>query len=278
MQQIRGLQGNIATISGIKAPHMQPMTSLCRDRLENLCSLAQGFDLSWSFSAQGVEKRALFFLPATSTAQSALTVAAGLLGFDDLGLQEFAEATTGADALGMTLSHNGSVRLYLQYWDALAAQVDQGDLTPAPLYLGLKRLAGGRARRDVYFCLPMAPESEYRPELETALLTFGAAEVPVANLLDQLTPETCIWTRTQGAGRQSWLATVRRAQIQSQDVIDALAPIANRDGVDHVIAALRKGALLHIAGGQDEIKGSFLTFYVETDQSGMQAFLQDLTV
>lgn len=274
LQQIRGLQEDKAKPFWMKVPHMQPLTSACRDRLERLISLAQGFDRSWSFSAQDMEERALFFMPATQPAQQALETAAATLGFETAGLQDFQHATAGADALGLTLSKNGSVRLYTQYWDALAAQVQQGDLTPAPLYLGLKRLAGGRARRDVYYCLPMAPQTEYRPQIETALLAFGAAAGPVHRLLDQLTPETCIWTRTQGAGRQSWLATVRRAQIAAQDVIDALAPVATRAGVPEVIAALRKGALLHIAGGQDDIKGTFLTFYVETDQTGLREFLQ----
>ncbi len=245
--------------------------------LKQLADLAEGFDRSWSFSVDGVEERALFFLPASRDALEALVFAANALGFDAAGVDEYRTALPGADAIGLTVSRNGSLRLYAQYWQQLAAQVSRGDLTPAPLYLGIKRYAGGGARRDTYFCLPLAPESEYRPELEMGLAAFGAQPRAVKRLLDALTPETCIWTRTQGVGRSSWLATVRRANLAAEDVIEALAPVANRVGVPSVIDALGQGDLLHIAGGDDSIKGRFLTFYVETDRAGMTDFLNGMS-
>lgn len=246
--------------------------------LARLTDMAEGFDLSWSFSKHGYEERALFFLPATLTARDNLIAAAQVLGFDRAEIAAFVAALPGADALGLTLSRSGSVRLYLQYWDELSKRIAHGNTAPAPLYLGLKRFADGSARRDLYYCLPLAPEAEYRPDIETALQAFGADLLGIEMLFAQLSPETCIWTRTQGEGRQSWLATVRRAHLRPQDVINALAPVAQRAGVQAVIEALRKGALLHIAGGTDAKKGEFLSFYVETDRQGMSQFMQGLAL
>lgn len=243
-----------------------------------LSDLAEGFDRSWSFSANGFEERALFFLPATHAAHEALIATATALNFAPAGLADFNAALPDADAIGLALSRSGSVRLYLQYWDVMTRRIKAGDVNPAPLYLGIKRFAGGAARRDTYYCLPLAPESEYRPEMEAALLNFGAEAKAVTQLLDQLSPETCIWTRTQGADRTSWLATVRRAGLPSPDVANALRPVSARPGVQAVIDALESGSLLHIAGGEDSQKGAFLTFYVETDRNGMTQFTQDLTV
>ena len=239
--------------------------------LARLVTLAEGFDRSWSFSEAGVEERALFFLPLAA-APTLREVAQGL-GFEAPGLAEFDAALPGADAIGFTIAERGSLRLYLQYWDAMAARVAAGDLSPGPLYLGIKQFEDGRARRDVYHCLPLAPQEEYRPEIEAALIGFGADAQAVAGLLGRLSPEACIWTRTQNAGRTSWLATLRRADIPSQLLIEALSPIADRAGVGDVIAALRRGAPLHIAGGTDAGKGQFLTFYVESDASEMAHFL-----
>lgn len=238
-----------------------------------LLDLSQGFDRSWSFGANGVERRALFFLPPTNDALSVMIDTAKSLGFDSGIADEIKNVAAGADAIGMAISENGSVRLYAQYWDLMAARVEAGDLSPTPLYLGLKQYPDGSNRRDVYFCLPLAPTDEYIPVISEAMTTFGCDADAVSRLLGPLTPELCIWTRTQGEGRSSWLATVRRAEMDSQDMHDALCPISNRTGISEVRAALEVGQLLHIAGGTDSNKGDFLTLYVETDRDGMQKFL-----
>lgn len=247
-----------------------------RARLDALLPLAEGFDRSWSFSAAGVEARALFFLPPTRPALTGLLAAAEGLDMSEATIAGFRAALPGADALGLTLSQGRSVRLYLQYWERMVQRVLAGDLAPAPLYLGFKQFPDGTARTDVYHCLPMAPEAEYRPVLEAALTGFGCAPEAVARLLEPLTPDRCIWTRTEGVGRASWLATLRRSEIPAGDLAAALAPVADRAGVPELLAALEDGAPLHIAGGEDGRKGAFLTFYVETGARAMTHFLDRL--
>lgn len=239
-----------------------------------LVERAQGFDRSWSFGQDGVEVRALLFMPPS--AASALWQAAGDLGFAASGQAEFEAALPGADAIGLTLARGGSLRLYLQYWDLMAARVAAGDLSPGPLYLGIKRFADGGARRDVYHCLPMAPEVEYRPEIAAAMARFGAEPEATAALLARLTPETCIWTRTEAPGRRSWLATVRRAGLGGADLARALLPVAARPGVADLLAALGRGASLHIAGGHDARKGDFISFYVEAERPEVESCLRSL--
>lgn len=244
-----------------------------------LFDLAHGYDLSWSFGLRAgrwsVERRALFFLPPGAETLAALIPAARALGMDEAALARFRLAMPGADALGLTVAEGGaSVRLYLQWWDQMAARVAAGDTGPGLLYLGIKKLAGGVPRDDRYICLPLAPRAEYEPELAAGLTEFGISADDTAALLSPLSPERILWTRSQGAGRDAWLVTLRDAPLPQDRLIAALRALPpSRPGRDALCAALERGALLHIAGGHDTTKGRFITLYVETDAAGMTDFL-----
>lgn len=241
--------------------------------LLDLADLAVGFDQSWSFGTTEVDRRALFFLPPTPEAQAALLAAATALGFDEPALARFHEFAPGCDAIGMALSQSGSVRLYLQYWNRVVARVLTGDLTPAPLYTGIKRWPGGEGREDSYICHPLAPEPEWHPKMAAAMAAFGCAASEVDQFLAPLTPENAIWTTIQNPQRQSWLMSLHRAEPDAATLIRALEPVAQREGVSEIIAALHEGSPLHLAGGDDGRKGQFLSLYVECDRSAMLRFI-----
>ena len=256
---------------------MNDLSPMAVDGLVELADLAVGFDRSWSFAARGLDRRALFFLPASAEAQDALLHTAGLLGFDAAGLDAFRDALPGADAIGMTLSQGGSVRLYLQYWQQMGARVVAGDLSPGPLYLGIKRWPGGGGRSDSYVCTPLAPAGDWSPVLTGALQNFGCDPAAVTRFLAPLTAENGIWTRVENTERRSWLMSMHRAEPDPKALIAALAPVATREGVREVIAALVAGAPLHLAGGIDANKAEFFSMYVECDRAEMLRFIVRLS-
>lgn len=191
----------------------------------------------------------------------------------ETGLKSFLSDAQFADALGVTLTDNGSHRLYAQYWDQLVRDVENGDLSPKPLYVGWKHYAGGAFRQDVYVCAPLASRSVYWSILEPALRDFGFKADALEKLSEAFTPETMIWCQTANSGRNAWLATVRRADLPEGLMVDALSHLTDRGGVPALRTALEKGPLLHIAGGEDEQKGHFLTFYVSVDRAAISDFL-----
>lgn len=246
-----------------------------RADLDALLRRAMAFDRSWTFAEDGgVDRRTLFFHAASPADAALLQRAALALGLDAEAVALWRAHLPGSDALGLTVNAAGSsVRLYTQHWQALAARVEAGDLSPFPLYRGFKRLAGGLRRDDVYHCLPLAPRAEFWPEIATALANFGLPVARMETIFAPLTPEACIWTRTAGAGRRSWLATLRRADLDQAALADALDALPPRPGLAEVTASLRNARLLHLAGGEDATKGRFLTFYTEATAAEVADFL-----
>lgn len=261
------------------------LSSFARRSLEALLPHAAGFERSWSFGSTGAgmasdtagrfDRRGVLFLPATAEAVAAICDAGRALGMTQAGTEAFRRALPQADAIGLGIAQSGSVRLYLQYWERIARRVRAGNRGNALLYLGIKEYPGGLTRTDRYICRPLAPQSLYQPVIGAALRAFGCPDQPVQALLRPLTPERCIWTAITNPARRSWLATIRRADIPAQALAAALRPLGT-PGAGEIVAALEHGKPLHIAGGKDDRKGSFLTLYVSTDAAGLQAFLEDM--
>lgn len=241
-----------------------------------LTEAADAVERSWSLSQAGVERRALVFFDATDAAVGLIADAAEMLGVAPALVAAWQRALPGADAIGLALRDDlRSVRLYTQYWTALVAQVRGGRDGPAPLYAGFKALPDGSARIDSYICWPGAPRAEYMPEIAGALDAFGADRAAVEAAFAPLTPEACIFTRTKGEGRTSWLATLRRAALPPATMAAALTGVTSdlSEGAE-IDAALNTRTLLHIAGGQDTVKGRFLTLYTETDAADLVDFIR----
>lgn len=195
----------------------------------------------------------------------ALAEAAVALGFPQGLLAGWSKALPGADAIGLAVNREGSsVRLYVQYWEAVRALVEAGQAGPLPLYAGFKALSGGVLRTDAYLCHPAAPREVFWPPMRDGLARLGVAPDLAEAAFAPLTAGNCIFTETQSDGRASWLATVRRAELDSGAVARCLAPLAAR--AEGMAAALAAGAApVHLAGGEDGTKGAFLTVYLEAE-------------
>ena len=242
-----------------------------------LTEAADAVERSWSLSQGGVERRALAFFDATDAAVGLLSDAAEVLGVPQTLIAAWQRALPGADAIGLALRDDlKSVRLYTQYWDTVVARVRAGQEGPCPLYAGFKALPDGSARIDSYICLPNAPRAEFMPEIDSALTAFGANPEALDAVFRPLTPEACIFTRTRAPHRDSWLATLRRAELSPASMATALSGVT--DGLTdepEIAQAVRSRRLLHLAGGEDAVKGRFLTLYTETDPADLADFIRE---
>lgn len=245
---------------------------------ELIAALARDADAcerSWSLTATETEERALFFFDASTDAAQKLAEAAVQLGLGKSLLEEWSKVLPGADAIGLALRRDRrSVRLYTQYWTQLVARAEAGDSRPYPLYRGFKALPDGSSRRDDYLCFPALARDGFWPPMAQAFAAHGLCVDSAAEVFADLQAESAIFTATEGAGRRSWLTTVRRAKIDRAALARWLAPLAARPGAAAIIDAAQTSDLVHVAGGEDSVKGDFLTFYFESDPETVIARLR----
>jgi hypothetical protein len=238
------------------------------DALKSLRAVAHAADScerSWSLPLQGdrAEERVLFFLDLDEAAALQVAGAARALGVSNSLLRDWSAALPGADAIGVALSRDGSsVRLYTQYWQAGLARVRAGERSPFPLYVGFKGLRDGTTRTDIYHCVPIAPPEIYWPPMEATFAAFGLGSLREAFV--DLDADTAIFTMTDGAGRRSWLTTVRRATTRRAAFLRWLQPLEAWPDARDMMAAARDGVPVHLAGGVDPKKGDFLTLYLSS--------------
>lgn len=256
----------MVTASGSLPPDRAAVSG-ATELLAGLAASCDACERSWSIHRDGVEERVLFFFDHQPGRAMMLARAAVAMGFPADLLAGWSQALPGADAIGLAVSRDlTSLRLYVQYWEALRERAAAGDFSPAPLYLGFKALGAGQLRTDAYICLPAAPRTLFLPPLRDALLDFGADADATDAALAPLTDTNAIHTEIMSQTRRSWLTTVRRAPLDPALVARALSPVADRAGATGLAAALAGGAdLVHLAGGEDEVKGRFLTVYLDSD-------------
>lgn len=233
--------------------------------LKNLVAYADGYDRSWSIGAQGqVEERFLLYFEQVDGRSALIAQTALELGVHLDVINRWQNAFGQADAMGLAFNRaRTSVRLYLQYWDILAAQVQRGDIHPFPVYLGFKSLPSGQHRDDVYVCAPLAPAAQFMPPISAALARIGISDL---SALAPLSAETCIFTQTQSDTRRSFLATVRRANLDRSAVCKMLQSLPNLPYAAEIQRHAKGKDLMHIAGGQDSLKGDFTTLYFTCEQ------------
>jgi hypothetical protein len=233
--------------------------------LKNLVAYADGYDRSWSIGAQGqVEERFLLFFDHLDERSTLIAQTALDLGVHPDVISRWQDAFEQADAMGLAFNRaRTSIRLYLQYWDVLAAQVQRGDIHPFAVYLGFKSLPNGQHRDDVYVCAPLAPTAQFMPPISAALARIGVTDLAA---LAPLSAETCIFTQTESDTRRSFLATVRRADLDRSAVCKMLKFLPNSPYAAEIQRHAEGEDLLHIAGGQDSLKGDFTTLYFTCEQ------------
>ncbi len=242
--------------------------------MRRLARSAGAMERSWSVTDTETERRALFFFDATPDAIELVGGAARRLGLDPRLVDAWTEALPGCDAIGLAARDDlRSVRLYTQYWDAVVDRVRSGNADPALVYAGFKALPDASIRVDPYICLPMAPRALFMPPIREALTGLGADPEAVETAFAPLGADSCIYTRTEGQGRKSWLATVRRADLVQAQVGRMLAPLAHSvpHGAEIAQAAAHRN-MVHVAGGQDGTKGRFTTLYFEAEPNDLDGF------
>ena len=241
-----------------------PRAPLSQDLLSRLLQAADGCERSFSVPEGRVEDRVLFFLDHGAPGAELLREAAGELGLPAPLLAAWEKARPGADAIGLALRTDGaSVRLYTQYWEVLAARLRQGDPGEMPLYAGFKALPDGSHRIDRYIAQPLAPREVFMPRLRDALRGLGLDPLAIEKALRPLTAESCIYTRTEAPDRSSWLATLRRADLEPGSVTAMLAQLTEEPRFSEIAACATQAPLIHVAGGEDSVKGPFTTLYFE---------------
>ncbi len=222
-----------------------------RPRLQQLLKNADAFDLSWSLTEGGVERRALVgwlsdHAPYDELAQIALD-----WGMNAPMVNRWRESASESEGVGLTVNAAlSSFRLYTHRWKGIVPN-DYG----AVVYTGYKCLPDGTVRVDEYQNygdLREADNVSYamahtaRPEWVERVIALAPKEVPL------------MFTRIANSGRQSWLVTVRHAKLDAGIII----------GKEHT--GLK---LLHLAGGIDAAKGAFDTFYLGSSPTGVAWFL-----
>lgn len=250
--------------------------------IEDLAQSCIQADLSWSFTAPKAgltpsipEERLTLYFDVTPGLIVRLQRCARLLGMAEPAIAAWRESLTGADALFFTLSCDlRSLRLYSQHLEQHEAAVEAGDLSPFEIYHGFKSLPDGSLRHDRYLCRPLAPPTHYLPPMEASLESFALPQNALAALIAKLEPQRMIWAEIEGGGRHSWLATLRELELEPSESADAFAPLAALSA--RLSRMLPERPLLHLAGGEDPLKGRFLTLYLEADGADIAEFLADI--
>lgn len=214
-----------------------------------LVQSGNAFDLSWSESSSGTESRALCGwyrdqAPVAQVAELALQ-----WGLPPAVIQRWAAEAADSD-VGITLNSDiSSFRLYTHRWGTVSP-----DQIGAVVYRGFKGLPDQTCRVDEYQYTGDLRDSD---NLEFALArTRHPARVLAA--VERAAPDVpLVFSRITNAARQSWLATVRHAQLDAQLVSPELAGYK----------------LAHLAGGIDASKGEFDTSYVSSSPDGFLALI-----
>lgn len=243
------------------------------NELRALIAQADGFDRSWSLTlGHAPEERCLMFFDQSPGAIRGLERAAQLLGLPNSVISQWRDMLVGSDAIGLGLSKSrSSVRLYAQFWDQQVARVMSANLDPFALYLGVKSLPDGSLRKDTYLCEPLLPKAQYWPEIEQACAQFSLEPAGFETAFRDLTDENGVWTRIDGSGRSSWLLTVRKAEPDPAHVAQALS--AFKDSAPEMLNFAARAPMLHIAAGDDPVKGDFISFYFEAEAEDISEFL-----
>jgi hypothetical protein len=219
--------------------------------IDQLVKTAAAFDLSWSLTDQMDEQRALLGWWADQAPFDELQKAALNWGMSAAMVARWIADGQKADGVGITLNLDmSSLRLYTHSRSGTAPE-KRGETA----YRGYKSLADGSVRIDDYKnCgdlrepknLAFARANSQQPQWLDTVLAGAPDDVPL------------MFVRIKNSGRNSWLATVRHADLDA-----GLFAGPDYNG--------RK--LLHLAGGADATKGAFDSFYIASTPNEVSSFI-----
>lgn len=223
-----------------------------KQRLHSLCLTADVFDRSFSFTDRGIESRALMGWYSQNASLPTLSKFALEWGVNPKLVESWKALASQSDGVGITYNANlTSLRLYTHDWN----RVRPSEIGK-PVYTGFKSLQDGSLRIDEYLNYGDLRETsnfDYasnrctRPEWLERVVSMSPVDVPL------------IFTRTENSSRQSWLVTVRHANLDAGDIV----------GYE-----FKGNKLLHLAGGVDAVKGEFLTFYLSSSPNQVLSLLK----
>lgn len=227
-------------------------TDLLKHHLPQLLNLADAFDLSFSMSDHGTERRALIGWYTANASMDVLCKVCCDWGIPLPIVQQWRQQAVGTEGVGITFNQElTSVRLYTHKWMGVSLE-DVG----TSVYKGFKLLKDQSLRLDDYVNF-----GDLRSNNNLAYAMSLGQHPHWVNQLHQLAPSDAplLFTRTSNTSRQSWLVTARYAEIEA-DVIAGPAFTGHK--------------LLHLAGGIDAVKGSFSTIYIQTTLDEVADFIE----
>lgn len=219
--------------------------------LWRLFELADFYDLSFSVTSDSIERRALLGWKLDHARLDILSRVFCDWGIPAKLVEQWAQNANTAELVGIAVDQDvSSFRLYTHKWLGVSLQ-DIG----TPVYWGYKFLPGAVLRVDEYINhgdmrlhgnLQHAISLSPQPKWLERLVMSAPAQAPL------------LFTRTENAGRRSWLVTARYAELDAGSVVGP---------------GLNGRKLLHLAGGIDAVKGSFATVYVAAGRSEIENFI-----
>lgn len=222
--------------------------------LKVLANTANVYDQSWSFHENGTEERVLFGWWVKNAPWALITKYCELFSMPAPMVSRWLEVSNSADGVGIAVNKSlSSLRLYTHHWRSVNP-LDYASI----VYTGFKVMPDGSVRIDEY-ChfgdlrdpenLKYALSNSSKPEWIQAVLKVAPDDVPL------------MFAKISNTGRQSWIATVRHADIDAGKLLSG-----------HVSGQ----RLLHIAGGVDAAKGCFDTVYINPGPQGLLNFIKVL--
>lgn len=243
---------------------------MANKELVSLLSQVAEADISYSFHAKGVEERLTLYFELLPHVIDRLAAISRLYFMPEAAIEEWRSDLEQADLIGVTVNRqNNSFRLYSQSLEQHRPKLNAGDLGPFEIYQGYKSLGQGAFRHDRYICTPLAQPSHYEPQIRQS---FRAFHLNADALLHQISPPHIIWAEIHDAGRISWLATLHYSNIPKALSEKTFAPLSRHDQNFAKAAAERE--LMHMAGGNDPLKGNFLTLYFSAEEPLLSEFLR----
>lgn len=167
-------------------------------------------------------------------------------------------------------------RVYLEFWEKVAAQARSGDASPRLLNLGFKWNVANPAETAVteYYCRPLLPLAKIRARVAEL---FRARESGLGSAIDAIVltaaktmarPGFVYMEATEHNARSSFDLNLYPANVSLAEVADEVATIASLLGRQTQDLApyyqhYKYATVGHISGGYDRSGAAFFTLYFE---------------